>query len=114
MKEFSFELTTVREVLSSLDQVLTLVKNDLERRFANVGITQFAYVLEPNWTEPATDGAEALTSARAMLSWSEHFDVDAALLQQQWQHLHACRMAYLKSHPNTSILPMQLFWAPLL
>ena len=49
-----------------------------------------------------------------MQGWAGHFGVPTAVLQSEWAHMHACRMAHLKSNPQRRTLAPHEFWPELL
>ena len=110
----SADATTLVDVVKVAGEAVGIVKADLRRRFANTGVWRFVYVLDPEWDDPPQQQAAALGSPRAMQGWAEHFSVSGAVLQVEWAHLHACRVAHLKSNPQRRTLPPHEFWPELL
>ena len=110
----SADATTLVDVVKVAGEAVGIVKADLCRRFANTGVWRFAYVLDPEWDDPPQQQAAALGSPRAMQGWAEHISVSGAVLQVEWAHLHACRVAHLKSNPQRRTLPPHEFWPELL
>ena len=102
------------EVTKVAEDAVAVVKADLRRRFANTGVWRFSFVLEPEWVEPPQEQVAERGSLRAMQGWAEHFGVQTAVLQREWAHMHACRLAHLKANPQRRTLVPHEFWPELL
>ena len=96
---------TLKGVERVLKELVVLVKQDLEIRFANTGILRHLYILDPMW-----DG----DSRPALLAWQSHFATPAGRLEAQFDDIAAAKKAYVISNPATINSAAHEFWPPLL
>eukprot|EP00973_Karenia_brevis_P009938 1343180-Karenia_brevis.AAC.1 len=80
--------TTLREVISALEEICALVKHDIN----------------PAWAEPQ-EGRPG-SSREAMKAWSQHFSCDEGELMQEFTGVHRARLAYVRDNPGAERLPV--------
>ena len=104
---------TLQSLQRDARHIVLLVKADVSKRFANIGIAKNMHLLDPISADQ-TGGASEEQVATALQHWAKHFGVDHSLLRSQWQYISACAVTHMNHQLATKMLPPHRFWPPLL
>ena len=97
--------STLKGVCSALTELVSMVKQDLEARFANVGIMRHLYIMDPMW-----EG----NTRQALLEWEAHFATAPGQLESQFADMIVAKRVYVASNPASINAAAHEFWPPLL
>lgn len=97
---------SLRMTSQTLDNVVQVAKNlcevtgqDLNARFAHVGITKFFYVCNPQYKENQL-------FQPAMKAMAAHFGFEEQTLTEEWRHMLSAKERYLLHYPEKrTVLP---------